>query len=156
MISRTRTTPPKKLARRYRGRFMQAVHRAVFWPLNQGMNGAARGFKNQIARTSWLGLADAAMPWAFLLGRGTCRAEPTALLRPNCTPLTDNGGCHSETLRAGGPGPGAHASRPRKEVIKEVIDLDLFNREAEIEHEEAVYLDAPRRRAAEALEGLRD
>jgi hypothetical protein len=39
-------------------------------------------------------------------------------------------------------------------VIQAVIDIDLFNREATIEQEEAVYLDAARKAAMEALKGL--
>jgi hypothetical protein len=39
-------------------------------------------------------------------------------------------------------------------VIKSVLDIDLFNREAEIEQEEAVYLEAARKTAGEALKGL--
>jgi hypothetical protein len=35
-----------------------------------------------------------------------------------------------------------------------VIDVDLFNREAAREMEEATYLEAVRRTAAEALKGL--
>jgi hypothetical protein len=41
-------------------------------------------------------------------------------------------------------------------VIQSVIDIDLFNREAEIEQEEAAYLAAVRKTAADALKGLGD
>jgi len=41
-------------------------------------------------------------------------------------------------------------------VIQSVIDIDLFNREAAIEQEEAAYLEAVRRTAADALKGLGD
>jgi hypothetical protein len=41
-------------------------------------------------------------------------------------------------------------------VIRSVIDVDLFNREVEIEQQEAVYLDEFRRNAAAALKGLTD
>jgi hypothetical protein len=41
-------------------------------------------------------------------------------------------------------------------VIRSVIDVDLFNREAEAEQQEAVYLEAARRKAAEALKWLVD
>jgi hypothetical protein len=39
-------------------------------------------------------------------------------------------------------------------VIQSVIDVELFNREAEAEQEEAVYLEAARKSASEALKGL--
>jgi hypothetical protein len=39
-------------------------------------------------------------------------------------------------------------------VIRSVLDLDLFNREVAAEREEAAYLEAARARAAEALHGL--
>jgi hypothetical protein len=39
-------------------------------------------------------------------------------------------------------------------VIRGVIDVDLFNREVEKEREEAVYLEAARKKATEALKGL--
>jgi hypothetical protein len=41
-------------------------------------------------------------------------------------------------------------------VVQSVIDLELFNREAEIEQDEAAHLEAARRTAAEALKGLTD
>jgi hypothetical protein len=44
--------------------------------------------------------------------------------------------------------------RDLEEVIQNVIDLDLFNREAAQEQQEAVYLEACRKKAAEALQGL--
>jgi hypothetical protein len=40
------------------------------------------------------------------------------------------------------------------EIIRSVIDVDLFNREVEREREEAAYLEAARKAAAEALKGL--
>ncbi|HMC65760.1 MAG TPA: hypothetical protein VKI65_12545 [Gemmataceae bacterium] len=39
-------------------------------------------------------------------------------------------------------------------VIRSIIDIDLFNREVATEQEEAVYLQAARTRAADALKGL--
>jgi hypothetical protein len=39
-------------------------------------------------------------------------------------------------------------------VIKNVIDIDLFNREVAVERDEAAYLDAARKTAANALKGL--
>jgi hypothetical protein len=39
-------------------------------------------------------------------------------------------------------------------VIQNVIDVDLFNREVQAEEDEAPYLEAARRTAAEALRGL--
>jgi hypothetical protein len=39
-------------------------------------------------------------------------------------------------------------------VIQNVIDIDLFNREVQAERDEAAYLEAARRTAAEALRGL--
>jgi hypothetical protein len=44
--------------------------------------------------------------------------------------------------------------RDLDETIRSVIDIDLFNREAKIEQDEAVYLEAARRKAANALSGL--
>jgi hypothetical protein len=41
-----------------------------------------------------------------------------------------------------------------EKVIQSVLDMELFNREAAIEQEEAVYLDAVRRTASEALRGI--
>jgi hypothetical protein len=41
-----------------------------------------------------------------------------------------------------------------EKVVQGVIDLDLFNREAAIEQEEAVYLEAARKKAIPALAGL--
>jgi hypothetical protein len=40
------------------------------------------------------------------------------------------------------------------EVVRSVLDIDLFNREVEAEHGESVYLDAARKSAAEALKGI--
>jgi hypothetical protein len=39
-------------------------------------------------------------------------------------------------------------------VIRSVIDLDLFNREVGRERQEAAYLDAAQKTAAKALKGL--
>jgi hypothetical protein len=44
--------------------------------------------------------------------------------------------------------------RDLENVIKSVIDIDLFNREAAVEQDEAAYLAAVRKTAADALEGL--
>ncbi len=44
--------------------------------------------------------------------------------------------------------------RDLDEVIRSVIDVDLFNRETATEQEEAVYLEAARNKAAAALRGL--
>jgi hypothetical protein len=44
--------------------------------------------------------------------------------------------------------------RDLENVIQSVIDIELFNREAEVEQEEAVYLEAARKTAADALKGL--
>jgi hypothetical protein len=41
-----------------------------------------------------------------------------------------------------------------EDVVQSVIDIELFNREAEAEQEESVYLEAARTKAAEALKGL--
>jgi hypothetical protein len=41
-----------------------------------------------------------------------------------------------------------------EDVIQSVIDIDLFNREVEVEQEEAVYLEAARETAAQVLKGL--
>jgi hypothetical protein len=41
-----------------------------------------------------------------------------------------------------------------EDVIRSVVDIDLFNREAAIEQEEAAYLDATRKTATNALKGL--
>ena len=41
-------------------------------------------------------------------------------------------------------------------VIRGVLDIDLFNREVEREAEEAVFLEAARKRAVEAIKGLAD
>jgi hypothetical protein len=46
--------------------------------------------------------------------------------------------------------------RDLEEVLKNVIDIDLFNREIATEREEAVYLQATRKTAAETLKGLGD
>ena len=43
-----------------------------------------------------------------------------------------------------------------EKVIQSVIDLDLFNREADIEKEEAAHLAAIRKTAADVLKGLSD
>jgi hypothetical protein len=47
-----------------------------------------------------------------------------------------------------------HMMNDLDEVIRGVIDVDLFNGEVETEREEAAYLEACRRAAAEALKGL--
>jgi hypothetical protein len=44
--------------------------------------------------------------------------------------------------------------RDLENIIKSVIDINLFNREADSEKEEAAYLEACRRQATEALKGL--
>jgi hypothetical protein len=44
--------------------------------------------------------------------------------------------------------------RDLDEIIRSVIDIDLFNREVEIEREEAVYLESIRGRAEATLRGL--
>ena len=41
-------------------------------------------------------------------------------------------------------------------VIRGVLDIDLFNREVEREAGEAVFLEAARKRAVEAIKGLAD
>jgi hypothetical protein len=41
-----------------------------------------------------------------------------------------------------------------EKVVQSVVDMDLFNREAQTEQQEAAYLEAARRRAADALRGL--
>lgn len=41
-----------------------------------------------------------------------------------------------------------------EDIITSVLDMDLFNREAEREQEEAAYLEAARKTAAEALKGI--
>jgi hypothetical protein len=46
--------------------------------------------------------------------------------------------------------------RDLEEVIKKVIDVDLFKREVKIEEEEATYLEAAKKTATEALKGLGD
>ena len=44
--------------------------------------------------------------------------------------------------------------RDLDDIIRKVIDVDLFNREVEAERQEAAYLEAARARAAAALKGL--
>jgi hypothetical protein len=46
--------------------------------------------------------------------------------------------------------------RDLENVIRNVIDIDLYNREAAIEREEAPYLEAARRKARDTLKGLGD
>ena len=41
-----------------------------------------------------------------------------------------------------------------EKVVQGVLDMDLFNREAEIEKQEAIYLEAVHRAAVEALKGV--
>ena len=41
-----------------------------------------------------------------------------------------------------------------KDCIASCLDIELFNREVEAEHQESVYLDACRKTAAEALKEL--